>query len=81
MSKWGGRRAQQLTRLVLARDRGVCHWCGGVATSADHWPVSRADGGPDTLANLVAACMPCNQRRGGEQTLARREAPAPSRQW
>lgn len=79
--KWGGKAAQLLTAQVLARDGGVCHWCGGVATTFDHYPTARVEGGADDLANGVAACTPCNQRRGGELTVARRQPPAPSRQW
>ena len=81
MRTWGGSAAQRLTAAVLERDGRVCHWCGGFATSADHYPVARCDGGPDTLDNLVAACMPCNQRRGGQLMAERRLPPTPSRLW
>jgi 5-methylcytosine-specific restriction endonuclease McrA len=76
---WGGRPSQRLRAAVLERDGRVCYWCGGFATSADHYPIARADGGPDTLDNLVAACLPCNQRRGGELIAARRIPPPPAR--
>lgn len=85
---WSGRHAQKWRKAVLARgfdyDRGFtpCHWCGMPADSADHYPVSRADGGPDTLANMVPACIPCNSRRGAVQGNHARTRPAPpSRDW
>jgi 5-methylcytosine-specific restriction endonuclease McrA len=73
--RWGGRHAQALTRAVLARDGYRCQIPGptGVkclawATTGDHI-VPRALGGPDSLANMRAACGPCNFRAG--QQLAR----------
>jgi 5-methylcytosine-specific restriction endonuclease McrA len=54
---------RKLRAQVLKRDRHTCRWCGAPATHADHLvPVSK--GGPDTLANVVASCATCNQRRG-----------------
>lgn len=58
-----GYRYQQARLRVLERDRYVCHWCGRHATTADHL-VPRAKGGSDDDANLVAACVECNSRRG-----------------
>lgn len=84
---WGGRRAQRLTAAVLARDLdptlgyAPCKWCGGLATTADHWPIARAQGGRDTLDNLVAACRPCNTSRGVRLWEERRAPPTPSRRW
>ena len=53
-------------RLLFARDRHLCAYCGGVRhfsdLSMDHlMPASR--GGHDTWSNLVTACRPCNQRK------------------
>ena len=53
-------------RLLFARDRHLCAYCGAVRTfhdlSMDHIvPTSR--GGRDTWSNLVTACQPCNQRK------------------
>jgi 5-methylcytosine-specific restriction endonuclease McrA len=84
---WGGRPAQRLTAAVLARDLdpdlgyAPCKWCGTRATTADHWPIARVEGGPDSLDNLVAACRPCNTARGVRTWEQRRAGPVPSRRW
>jgi 5-methylcytosine-specific restriction endonuclease McrA len=59
--------------ICLARDKGQCHWCGGMATTADH-VVALAEGGTHDLANLVAACRRCNSSRGAVVTNAVRRA-------
>ena len=51
-------------RLLFARDRHLCAYCGNVYAhddlSMDHiQPASR--GGADVWSNLVAACKTCNQ--------------------
>lgn len=86
--RWAGRFAARLTIAVLDRDTdpalgyAPCRWCGAVATTADHWPVARSDGGPDTLDNLVAACKPCNSSRGARHgNYLRSTDPPPSRAW
>ena len=88
MRKWAGRRATALTNAVLLRDYDArlgftpCHWCGGRATTADHWPVGRDEGGPDVLDNMVPACRPCNSSRGARYRNAKyRNPPPPSRRW
>ena len=84
---WGGRIAARLTGQVLGRDYDPdigytpCRWCGERATTADHYPIARIDGGPDNLANLVAACRPCNSSRGATLGNYRRSNPRPSRAW
>lgn len=67
-----GRRWRKVRAFVLERDRGICHICRQPgATTADHYPVSRADaiaaGRLDLLEdprNLKAAHVGCNSRRG-----------------
>jgi 5-methylcytosine-specific restriction endonuclease McrA len=51
-------------RNILRRDRHHCQYCGsGDRLTLDHvLPKSR--GGKDTWENLVAACVPCNNRKG-----------------
>ncbi len=48
---------------VLRRDRGRCAYCGCVATTMDH-VIPRSRGGATSWANAVAACEPCNTRKG-----------------
>jgi len=83
--RWGGRRAQRLTRAVLERDGYRCVWCGAPATTADHL-LARMFGGLDDLGNLAASCVPCNSRRGAVQRALRdghqlHTALPPSREW
>jgi 5-methylcytosine-specific restriction endonuclease McrA len=56
-------------REVLVRDSGRCAYCGGPAGTIDHvlpqWRC-RAEGCPaNTWENTVAACVGCQQRKGG----------------
>lgn len=55
-------------RGVLARDHYTCQYCGAMpgrqALTIDHL-VPRSRGGGRTWHNLVAACAPCNRRKGG----------------
>jgi 5-methylcytosine-specific restriction endonuclease McrA len=54
-------------RTVLARDNHKCAYCSEKATTIDHvWP--KAKGGIHDWTNVVAACQPCNQRKG-DRTL------------
>ena len=48
---------------VLRRDRHICAYCAGRADTVDH-VLPRCRGGGDTWFNLVAACQPCNGRKG-----------------
>lgn len=48
---------------VLRRDNRQCGYCGHAANTVDHIvPASR--GGRNKWTNTVAACDPCNQRKG-----------------
>ncbi len=45
---------------------GACHWCGvalGYFTTVIDHVVALAKGGPNTPANLVPSCDPCNSRK------------------
>jgi 5-methylcytosine-specific restriction endonuclease McrA len=61
---------KRIRPFVLARDRYRCHWCHVDLLTlkpherqVDHLdPVSK--GGTDDPSTLVAACGPCNNRRG-----------------
>jgi 5-methylcytosine-specific restriction protein A len=58
--------AWRRTRLtVIARDGGVCCFCGCVITEkaqVDHI-VEKSKGGTDALENLRLCCLPCHARR------------------
>lgn len=58
------RRVLLTRRNVFRRDEHACQYCGSSdRLTLDHvHPKSR--GGADTWDNLVAACVPCNNRKG-----------------
>ncbi len=54
-------------RTVLARDVYTCQYCGGQPGRADltvDHVLPRSRGGGTTWENVVAACGPCNRRKG-----------------
>lgn len=54
-------------RTVLARDQYTCQYCGDAPGRADltlDHVVPRSRGGATEWDNVVAACRPCNQRKG-----------------
>ncbi|MQY16445.1 hypothetical protein SRB5_66440 [Streptomyces sp. RB5] len=55
-------RAPWSRRGVLIRDRHRCAYCGRRATTVDH-VLPRAQGGPDSWLNTVAACADDNHRK------------------
>jgi 5-methylcytosine-specific restriction endonuclease McrA len=59
-------------RAQLLTGNPPCHWCGGIATEADHL-IEHDMNGADTIDNLVPACKPCNSRRG-QAYKAKRDA-------
>ena len=50
---------------ILKRDNHTCQYCSArsVPMTIDH-VISRKKGGEDSWENLVAACVPCNTRKG-----------------
>ena len=61
------RRVPLNRRAVFARDHHRCQYCDRPAENLDHvFPRSR--GGDHTWENVVAACRPCNARKG-DRTL------------
>lgn len=58
---------------VIARDGRACQYCGtteAFSYSVDHI-VSRSQGGPNHIANLVVACQQCNTLKRGEVWIPR----------
>ena len=55
-------------RIIFARDRNTCQYCGkkfsASELSLDH-VIPRSRGGTATWENLVCACLRCNVRKGG----------------
>ncbi len=54
-------------REILRRDEYTCQYCGRKmrTLTLDH-VIPRRQGGSHTWENLVAACAPCNRRKGGK---------------
>jgi 5-methylcytosine-specific restriction endonuclease McrA len=71
-------------RNILARDENRCQYCGRKLSasqlSIDH-VVPKSRGGKSTWTNVVAACNPCNTRKGGrmpwEASMKLRKTPQP----
>ena len=62
------RRNRWFRLAILERDQYVCHWCGKRADTHDYL-VALVDGGAALdHTNAVAACRPCNSRRGAAIT-------------
>ncbi len=57
------RRIALSRRAVFARDLNRCQYCGEAAENLDH-VLPRSRGGPHVWENVVAACRPCNARKG-----------------
>lgn len=66
-------RKHRLQQSLIARDGKVCHYCGRPlqdsisgynedGISLDH-VVPQANGGPDSIDNLVLACRRCNSKK------------------
>ena len=70
-------------RNIILRDENRCQYCGkrlpSSQLSLDHVQ-PRSRGGKSTWTNVVAACTPCNTRKGGrfpnEAAMALRKAPS-----
>ncbi|MCB2076876.1 MAG: HNH endonuclease, partial [Novosphingobium sp.] len=50
---------------VFLRDRFTCQYCGATEDLTFDHVIPRALGGQTTWDNVVAACSPCNLRKGG----------------
>ena len=57
---------------IYARDNGQCQYCGARVRISEfeyEHVIPRAQGGRTTWENIVVACTPCNQRKGGRTPL------------
>jgi 5-methylcytosine-specific restriction endonuclease McrA len=76
------RRTALSRRAVFARDLNRCQYCGAAAENLDH-VLPRSRGGGHAWENVVAACRPCNARKGNrtphEAGMALRASPAAPR--
>ena len=59
---------------LFLRDRFVCQYCGANNDLTFDHLVPRSRGGQTTWTNIVAACAPCNLKKGGLM-------PAEARMW
>ena len=67
--RWRHRAPRWSRNRLLDRDSRVCCYCGAPATTVDHVvPLSR--GGRNDWLNTVAACRPCNNRKGDRSPSA-----------
>lgn len=77
------RRAPLNRRGIFARDAHRCQYCGATAESIDH-VIPRSKGGEHAWENVVAACRPCNVRKGDRllpsTTMELRRAPRAPRE-
>jgi 5-methylcytosine-specific restriction endonuclease McrA len=51
-------------RAVFARDGWACQYCGARSNLTVDHVIPRSKGGPSSWENIVAACAPCNRRKG-----------------
>ena len=57
--------ARKITRrAVFARDGWECQYCGARTTLTVDHVIPRSKGGGSSWENIVAACAPCNRRKG-----------------
>ncbi len=70
VSKKGSAQGAKFSRRgVMVRDNFSCVYCGRHAETIDH-VVPRKDGGKSTYENCVAACTPCNRKKGHKSLKA-----------
>ena len=53
---------------IYARDKGKCQYCGSRVNKKEmqyEHVIPRSQGGKTCWENIVVACMPCNQKKGG----------------
>ncbi|MGH2842826.1 MAG: HNH endonuclease [Solirubrobacteraceae bacterium] len=58
------RRRKITRRAIFARDSWTCQYCGSRAQLTVDHVIPRSKGGDSSWDNIVAACAPCNRRKG-----------------
>ena len=57
---------------IIWRDQNICQYCGNhfktSELTVDH-VLPKSKGGKNTWENLVAACVPCNQKKGAKTAV------------
>lgn len=61
---------------VFLRDRFTCQYCGAQDELTFDHVIPRSRGGTTTWQNVVAACSPCNLRKGNQMASVARMWPA-----
>ena len=56
-------------KAILKRDHHTCQYCGSFKNLTVDHIIPTSKGGTETRTNLVAACRPCNERKG-DRTIA-----------
>ena len=54
---------------LFLRDRFICQYCGAKHDLTFDHVIPRSRGGRTTWENVVAACAPCNLRKGGRMSI------------
>lgn len=71
-------------RMLKLRDRFTCQYCGDVF-NPDHLTLDhvhpKSMGGPRSWDNIVAACQPCNGRRGDNTKIRPNRMPYRPTYW
>ncbi len=57
-------------RAVFARDGWMCQYCGSRSNLTVDHVIPRSKGGGSSWENIVAACAPCNRRKGDHMPTA-----------
>jgi len=68
---------------IFLRDNFTCQYCGSKCHSSDltfDHVIPRSKGGKTNFTNIVAACIPCNTRKGASSLKPVRAPIAPSAQ-
>ena len=63
-------------RAVFARDSWTCQYCGSRSNLTVDHVIPRSKGGGSDWENIVAACAPCNRRKGDMTPIQANMIPA-----